>query len=151
MVHSHLAYAVNVYGCASKTNLEKLVIKQKQAIRTLDNASFRAHTALLFKKFKILPLGKLIEYSKIKFMHSFHFKQLPPSFINTWSTNIERIPECALRNANDLYIPPHRVEFVKRLSLYSFPLAWNQAPGDKLNPRQHLYLKSLTEIMLSNI
>jgi hypothetical protein len=29
MVHSHLAYAVNVYGCASKTNLEKLVIKQK--------------------------------------------------------------------------------------------------------------------------
>jgi hypothetical protein len=32
MVHSHLANAVNIYGCASKTNLEKLLIKQKQAI-----------------------------------------------------------------------------------------------------------------------
>jgi hypothetical protein len=106
MVHSHLAYAVKVYGCASKTILEKLVIKQKQAIRTIDNANFRAHTAPLFKKFKILPLGKLIEYSKIKFMHNFHFKQLPPSFINTWSTNIERNPERALRDANDLYKPP---------------------------------------------
>jgi hypothetical protein len=84
-------------------------------------------------------------------MHNFHFKQLLPSFVNTWSTNIERNPERALRNANDLYIPPHRVEFVKRLPLFSFPLAWNQAPGDKLNPRQHLYLKSLKEIMLSNI
>ena len=66
-------------------------------------------------------------------------------------SNIERNPDRALRNANDLYIPPHRVEIVKRLPLCSFPEAWNSAPGNKLNPRQHSYLKELKSIMLSNI
>ncbi len=81
----------------------------------------------------------------------FHFKKLPLSFANTWITNIERIPERALRNANDLFIPPHRVEFVKRLPLYTLPLAWNTAPGEKLNPRHHLYLKELKNVLLSSI
>jgi hypothetical protein len=84
-------------------------------------------------------------------MHTFHFKQLPLSFADTWTTNIERNPERALRNANDLFIPPHRVEFVKLLLLYTLPLAWNTAPGEKLNPRQHLYLKELKNVLLSSI
>jgi hypothetical protein len=91
------------------------------------------------------------QFSNIKFMHSFHFNLLPPSFANTWTSNIERNPERALRNANDLFIPPHRVEFVKRLPLNTFPLAWNSAPGEKLNPRQHLYLKELKHILLSSL
>ncbi len=41
--------------------------------------------------------------------------------------------------------------FDKRLPLFSYPLAWNLAPGDKLNPRQHLYLKNLKELLLSKI
>ena len=151
MVHSNLAYGINVYGSANKTNLGKLVVKQKQAIRTVCNVNYRDHTVPLFKKLKVLPLEKLIEYARIKFMHNFHFKRLPLSFANTWMSNIERNPDRALRNANDLYIPPHRVEIVKRLPLCSFPEAWNSAPGNKLNPRQHSYLKELKSIMLSNI
>ncbi len=34
-----------------------------------------------------------------------------------WKTNRERIPERILRNADDLYVPAHRVEFVKRLPI----------------------------------
>jgi hypothetical protein len=151
MIHSVISYGINIYGCANKTTLEKLIVKQKQAIRTICNATYRAHTAPLFKQQKILPVEKLIEYSKIKFMHSFHFKKLPLSFANTWTTNFERNPERALRNANDLFILPHRVEFVKRLPLYTFPLAWNSALGEKLNPRQHLYLKELKQILLSSL
>ena len=141
----------NIYGCANKTTLEKLIVKQKQAIRTICNEPYRAHTQPLFKQLKILPIEKLIQFSNVKFMHSFHFKILPISFANTWMTNIERNPERALRNANDLFIPPHRVEFVKRLPLYNMPLVWNNAPGDKLNPRQHLYLKELKSVLLSSI
>ncbi len=32
MVNSNLAYCINVYGCAYKTNLKNLAPKQKQAI-----------------------------------------------------------------------------------------------------------------------
>jgi hypothetical protein len=50
------------------------------------------------------------------------------------------------------YVPvSSTVEFVKRLPLFSYPLAWNLALGNKLNPRQHLYLKNLKEILLFNI
>jgi hypothetical protein len=151
MIHSVITYGINIYGCANRTTLEKLIVKQKQAVRIISNATYRAHTAPLFKQQKILPVEKLIQFSNIKFMHSFHFKLLPPSFANTWITNIERNPERALRNATDLFIPPHRVEFVKRLPLYTLPLAWNNAPGEKLNPRQHLYLKDLKRILLSSL
>ena len=151
MIHSVISYGIIIYGCAYKSNLEKLIIKQKQAIRTICNSSYRAHTAPLFKQQKILSIEKLIQFSSIKFMHTFHFKQLPLSFADTWTTNIERNPERALRNANDLFIPPHRVEFVKRLPLYTLPSAWNTAPGEKLNPRQHLYLKELKNVLLSSI
>jgi hypothetical protein len=150
MIHSVISYGINIYGCANKTTLEKLIVKQKQAIRTICNATYRAHTAPLFKQQKILPVQKLIQFSNIKFMQSFHFKLLPLSFANTW-TNLERNPERALRNANDLFIPPHRVEFVKCLPLYTLLLAWNSAPGEKMNPRQHLYLEELKLILLSSL
>jgi hypothetical protein len=151
MVHSNLSYGISIYGCANTTNLEKLRKMQKKAIRLICNANFRAHTTPLFKEQKILPLDKLIEYSRIKFMHNFHFNQLPISFAETWRSNAERNPDRILRNADDLYIPAHRVEFVKRLPLHSFPLAWNSAPGEKLNPRQHIYLKDLKNHMLASL
>ena len=102
MIHSNITYGLNIYGCANKTNLEKIIVKQKQAIRIICNAPYRAHTAPLFKELKILPLNQLIEFSRIKFMHSFYHKKLPPSFNETWITNRERNPDRALRNANDL-------------------------------------------------
>jgi hypothetical protein len=105
-------------------NLQKIRIKQKQAIRIICNANFRAHTGPLFKQQKILPFDKLIEFSRIKFMHSFHFKLLPMSFAKTWITNGERNPDRMLRNSEDYYIPAHRVEFVKRLQVFTLPAAW---------------------------
>ncbi len=80
----------------------------------------RAHTAPLFKELKILPLDDLITYSRIKFMHSFHFKKLLLSFAEMWQTNFERNPERALRNANEYYIPPHRAEIVKRMPIINY-------------------------------
>jgi hypothetical protein len=58
MVHSHISYCLNVYGSANQTNLSKLLIKQKQAIRTISLVGYRDHTAPLFKKLNILPLDK---------------------------------------------------------------------------------------------
>jgi hypothetical protein len=75
--------------------------KQKQAIRIICNANYRAHTVRLFRGQNILPLDQLITYSTIKFMHSYHFKQLPFSFTGVWQTNAERNPAGQLRNAYD--------------------------------------------------
>ena len=151
MVHSNISYGINIYGCANTTNLEKIRKKQKQAICIVCNAPYRAHTAPLFKELKILPLDQLIDYNRIKFMYSYHFKKLPVSFNEMWKTNRERNPERILRNADDLFVPAHRVEFVKRLPIIALPTAWNSAPGNKSNPVQHLYLKELKSLLLAAV
>ena len=151
MVHSHLSYCLNIYGCANQTNLERIFLKQKQAIRTICNAKYRDHTAPLFKKLKILPLDKLIYYYRAKFMHSFVHNKLPLSFSELWIPNRNRNPNRELRNANNLQVPAHRIEIVKRMPICSFPTAWNTAPQEKENPAQHLFLKVLKENLISSI
>ncbi len=37
-IHSHLTYCLNVYSCANTINLQRLRIKQKEAIRVINNA-----------------------------------------------------------------------------------------------------------------
>jgi hypothetical protein len=151
MVHSHLSYGINVYGCATSTALEKLRIMQKKAIRSISNANYRAHTAPLFKELKILPLDDLIVYSNTKFMHYYYLNQLPLSFSGTWITNEERNPERILRNAQDLFIPAHRVEMVKRLPYFAFPSVWNNALGNKTNRKHFTYMNELKSLLLSNL
>ena len=149
MIHSNISYCLNIYGCANKTSLAPLILKQKQAIRTISKVGYRDHTGPLFTNLSILPLEKMIIYYRIKFMHSYRFKKLPLSFADMWPTNEERNPGRNLRNAEELFIQPHRVETVKRMPLYSFPLAWNNASVEKLNPIQHIYLKSLKKLLLT--
>ncbi len=105
----------STYSCANKTSLYRLKVKQKEAIRIICNVGYREHTAPLFAQLKILPLDQLIELSILKFMHSFKHNMLPLSFTNMWQTNRNRLPDRELRNADQLYIPPHRFATLKRL------------------------------------
>ena len=57
--------------------LQRLRIKQKEAIRVINNAGYRDHTQPLFKKNKILPLDSMIKYSNLRFMHSYFHHNLP--------------------------------------------------------------------------
>ena len=68
---------------------------------------------------------------------------MPFSCSETWICNHERIPDRALRNANDYYIPQPRIELVKRLPLFAFPSAWNSEDNEKYTPSQPIYLKYL--------
>ena len=111
--HCHLIYAAEIWGCASKNLLTPIFLKQKQAIRNLSNKKYNAHTEPLFKQNKILPFFDLLEFMKIKFMHSFYFKNLPSSLSNMWTLNrtrnqVQELP--ALRNEDDFYIPFARTD-----------------------------------------
>jgi hypothetical protein len=149
MVHSHINYCLNIYSCANTTSLNKLKLKQKAAIRVVSNAGYREHTEPLFQQSKVLSLDHLIKYSALKFMHSYNFNYLPFSFAETWIKNRDRNQERNLRNADDLYIPPHKLATLKRLPYFNFPRIWNSENQSKLNPVQHLYLKHLKAALLS--
>ncbi len=151
MIHSNIVYCINVYGCANNSTLKPLVLKQKQAIRTISNAAYRDHTAPLFKQHKILPIAELVQYSKVKFMHSYMFGNIPPSFFEMWLTNRERNAMRVLRNADDIYVPPHGIELFKRMPLISFATAWNSVDDRKYIQSQKLILKELKSDLLAGI
>ncbi len=44
MVHSHINYCLTVYSCANITTLNRLKLKQKEAIRVISNVGYRDHT-----------------------------------------------------------------------------------------------------------
>ena len=151
LIHSHISYCTSVYGSATPTSLSKLVVMQKKAIRTICNVPSRTHTATLFKELKILPLDKLILYSKLKFMHSFVHNRLPFSFNETWIQNLVRNPRLNLRNAQDFHIRPVNFISIKRLPLFTFPTLWNQEHPSKSTPAPIQYLRSLKTRLLNEI
>ncbi len=122
MVHSHISYCLNVYGCANTTNLQRLRVKQKEAIRIINNA----HMAPLYKQNCILPIDEMIKYSNLLFMHKYSNLNLPLSFHEVWTLNRNHNPVRLLRNANDLRFLPHNYATLKCLPLFTFPRIWNE-------------------------
>jgi hypothetical protein len=149
MVHSHITYCINIYGCATPTALNRLVIKQKEAIRIVCRAGYRDHSNPLFKQLGILPLNELIKYSALKFMHKFKYNKLPFSFNETWITNRARNLDIVLRNTENFYVPGHNLATLKRFPLFTFPKIWNDEGQNNLNPSLKSYLKSLKSAYLN--
>ena len=90
LIHSHFVYGIHTWSCSNPGSISKLFLKQKMAIRIINNATFNAHTEPLFKKLNILPLSKLIDFFKLQFMQRFTLREIPSSFYTTWVKNEER-------------------------------------------------------------
>jgi hypothetical protein len=56
-----------------------------------------------------------------------------------------------LRNADDLYVPPHRIELYKRMPLISYATAWNSVDDRKYNQSQKMFLKELKSDLLAGL
>jgi hypothetical protein len=151
MVHSHLSYCINVYGCAYTTNLQRLRVKQKESIRIINSAGYRDHTQPLFKLNQILPIDEMIKFAKLKFMHCYIHRNLPLSFHEIWPFNRDVNPERVLRNANDLQIPAHHYATIKRLPMFNFPSVWNEEEERKYNPSLKVYCRQLKQALLNSI
>jgi hypothetical protein len=95
VVHPHLTYCLNIYSCTAKSNLNRLIILQKRAIRAINLANYNSHTSQLFTDSKILPLDKLITQAKLLFMHSVEYGYCLPTFNLTWC----RVPAADSKSA----------------------------------------------------
>jgi hypothetical protein len=59
---------------ACKTQLNRLFVIQKKALRIICGENFHAHTAPLFLANRILPLELIIVQAKLLFMHSVKYE-----------------------------------------------------------------------------
>ena len=136
---------------ASKTKLKQLFLKQKAAIRIIDNAHNRDHTNPIFTKYKILPLNEQIKLEILKFMHNFHNKKQPLSFADTWTTNQDRNTATVLRNNRDYYVHPHRVDIFARSPVINFAKIWNNAAEIKYTSTLQKFLSTTKENLLNSL
>jgi hypothetical protein len=147
--HSHLLYCTNIYSCTSQTNINKIFLQQKKAIRIITNSGYTAHTAPLFNSLNILPLAKVITNARLTFMHSVYYDYAPPSFTNTWQTQAQRNPDLNLRNATDIYIPFPRIDLFKRLPIYALPTTWNSHDVVRYYANRTTFRYALQELLHS--
>jgi hypothetical protein len=128
-VHSHLMYCPIITGICSKTNINKLFLLQKKAVRIITGSKFNEHTPPLFYEQSIMPLDMIIKQAKLKFMHSVKFNYCPKSFVHVFVENREEDRNYDLRNRQDFLVPRARIEHFKRMPIYTLPDEWNNC-GD---------------------
>jgi len=81
-------------------------------------------------------------------MHCYVHGRLPFAFNEMWTSNRDRNPNFNLRNADDLYVPAHKLATLKRLPFFTFPRTWNEAPPHKNNPRKYVFSRMLKSALL---
>jgi hypothetical protein len=150
-------------SCTSKSNINRILKVQKKAIRIIIHGNYNDHTAPLFRRLGILPFDKIIEQSKLNFIHSIEFNCALSAFANTWTKNNECNIGHELRNENDYVLPYPRIEFLKKYLSTHFQLPGmlrgildfikiGQPLGlhSKINYLRNLTLKTMGPIRLGN-
>jgi hypothetical protein len=85
------------------------------------------------------------------FMHSIEYNYAPRAFVNTWTKNSDRNIGHALRNENDFALPTPRIEFFKKIPIYSLPAAWNEAGDIRFYQNRTTFRIALKDKLLSEI
>ena len=151
LFHPHLLYCINITGCASASNINKITLLQKKAIRILTGANYTDHTEPLFKALNIAPFYNLLKEATLVFMHKIFYNDAHFSFNNVWSKNSDRQIFTQLRNKDDFYLPPVNLELFRKIPLYSFAKAWNELGDIKFQRNLFTFKNELKQKMRENI
>ena len=86
-IYPYLTYCIEVWGCASKCQLNALLLLQKKIIRIITFSPYLAHTDPIYKDLAILPFDKIfIDIIGIT-MFKVEYELLPKSVIQMFSKN----------------------------------------------------------------
>ena len=90
LVQPYFSYGKAVWGQAASTNLEKILILQKRALRLIHFKPFRFHAVPLFKLSNVLPLNFLYFKTICLIMHDVSNNVTPPnvSKLFTYSSKV---------------------------------------------------------------
>ena len=99
MIFPYLYYCNLAWGGTYKSNLERIVILQKRALRIVNNSTYDANTGPILKKLKLLKFHNVHLFQLGLFVFSFKNSTLPSKFNNLFFIN-SQILNCNTRNAH---------------------------------------------------
>ena len=89
LIYPYITYCNSSWSSTYVSNLNRIFIPQKRAVRAITNSDYRAHSAPLFAKLGILDIFQVNSFQIAKFMFYYHNKLLPSMFLNLFETNSE--------------------------------------------------------------
>ena len=123
-IYPYLLYCNHIWGCASKTALQRLVILQKKVIRIICYAPYLSHTAPLFAKLSLLRVQDIYIYLISVFMWKIVNGNALPIYKGMFSYNFE-VSTRVTRNSLNFYVPLAKSELGKRNVRYKGCVVWN--------------------------
>jgi len=129
MIHPHLAYAVELYGNATKHCLNPLQILQNKLLRILQRKSPRSPTNSLYADFDTFRIQDLYELNLLKLTHKIIYNpaELPQIFQNYLTFN-QDIHAYNTRHKNDIFVHPIKSRFGSKTFKFRSHQPWNSLP-----------------------
>ena len=129
LVLPYFQYCNIAWGNTYPTNLKKLTVLQKKAIRRISHSSPRARTSPLFTKLNLLNLECINNYQQCVFMYKYMYNSLPSSFNNLFNLN-RNLHRYNTRSCSNFHLPKHRTTSYHHNIRFSGPINWNNLPSN---------------------
>ena len=151
-IKSHLEYGIILFTRCPLNLINPIVKLQKICVRIIDKTdNFRAHTAPLFKKYRILPFPQLMDYNCLIFMHKVKSGKVPSIFNNKWNFQVDN-HSYNTRNRNNFNTLTHNRNFIFNSPLYYLPRKFNQLPIEiKSIDNEKVFSRAVTDHLLNSI
>ena len=137
LIFSQISYAIEVWGSAGESQLNRVLLLQKRVVRLILYKDKRQSdyslpsSEPLFKHLKIMTIHNIFKLRILNFVFKSLTKQCPTQF-HTWFLQSSRIHNHNTRSSdnNNLFIPQIRTTFYGKKSIkYMGPKIWNELPN----------------------
>ena len=127
LVYPYLTYCSTIWYGTTKSNLSRLQVLQKRAVRMIAMTHYRTRTSPIFAKLNILKLNDIFTLNIATFTYRYHKSLLPSRFENVHTTN-QSVHTYNTRHATDLRIDYVRTSHYKYSLKYRSVQIWNNLP-----------------------
>ena len=150
LVHTHLHFALPLWGATYKSYLMKLKRLQNKASRIISKTKIRGKITPQYYKYEILKLEDLYNFEIAKLMHQFAHSKLPPNF-NHYFAYSSDVSSYSTRHtsSNDIFLPQFMSSKTQHSIKYIGAKIWNNIPSDLKNASYSKLKESYKKFRLS--
>lgn len=135
LVLSLLQYCCTVWGTTGVTNLSKLHLLQKRAVRCIAGVPYCSPTHDLFLKYEILPIYSLYNYRLLMiYKRSSHSHEHYISYLAKLQKNTHILQT---RHKEIWLVPTPRAYYTEQSLSYTVPVLLNKLNRELFDPFQH--------------
>ena len=150
--HSHIQYAIFIWGSTYKSYSIKITSLQNKAIKIIGGGTWFDNATPFYKKFKILKFKDLFKLETALFIYKFKANLLPSTFTN-YFYQVKNKYKISTRgsNSSNYFIPYYQTTKLQRSIKYHGPKLWNSLDTTIKNSKSaNIFKKRLKNSLLNN-